>query len=404
MPKKPFLEWGLVKAREREDGRWVATWTDPLTRKYIRRVLTAADRKEALDTAKTINAELTVGRGFSKKLRGVTGHTINEASQEAIRRRDADLRTRQEYAKRFNQFLQWIEVEMPGVQGWGDVTEAVAQGYADYCRRSGIAFDTMRQRIHALKLVSRYMCETYPDLYPRDVARVIRLKRPQVEDDGGGEVLTPNSLRSLLAWLREHEPMMHCWAVLSGLTGLRQREAVYLRRCDVDLKAGTIRIAARPVHGLKNQHSVRTLPVGETVRLALANWIEQMTVQHLRQGEDYLFLNAVGRPFGMDYASRVLSDSLTRAQGASIKLPDDFISRRLRATFVTAMRGAGADLGELQAYCGHRQGTILGAHYDKITLDRLRKIADLADDMAHLRGVFAPRKTTTKSAGSNTRR
>ena len=60
--------------------------------------------------------------------------------------------------------------------------------------------------------------------------------------------LTPQQLRNLLDWLREYNPMIHCWAMLQSLCGLQLYEAAYLREQDINPQAGTITITESPVH------------------------------------------------------------------------------------------------------------------------------------------------------------
>ena len=71
-----------------------------------------------------------------------------------------------------------------------------------------------------------------------------------------------------------------------------------------------------------------------------------------------------------------------------VDLPPKFIARRLRASFVTALRSAGADIAVLQAYLGQAPTTILSAHYDQIDDTRLRRIADPAQDLFERKGAF----------------
>ena len=71
-----------------------------------------------------------------------------------------------------------------------------------------------------------------------------------------------------------------------------------------------------------------------------------------------------------------------------MELPKAFTPRLLRSSFVTAMRTASADFEVLQAFIGHSPTSILSAHYDKIGLERMKPIADLAEDLYHARGSF----------------
>jgi hypothetical protein len=63
--------------------------------------------------------------------------------------------------------------------------------------------------------------------------------------------------------------------------------------------------------------------------------------------------------------------------------------RKLRATFVSLMRGARADFADLQAYIGHRPATTLSAHYDEGSMERLAAVARLAQGLAEGSGAFA---------------
>jgi len=47
--------------------------------------------------------------------------------------------------------------------------------------------------------------------------------------------------------------------------------------------------------------------------------------------------------------------------------------RKLRASFVTDMRGTGADYCDLQVYVGQSVGTVMSAHYDRLYLSRANR-------------------------------
>ena len=75
------------------------------------------------------------------------------------------------------------------------------------------------------------------------------------------------------------------------------------------------------------------------------------------------------------------SEGLADARSAGVALPEGFFTRKLRATFVTAMREKGADFEVLQKYIGHAPTSILSAHYDAIGDERMRQIAELAKSL-----------------------
>lgn len=391
MPKITQTKVGSVYLREVEPRKWRASWTDPLTHRHIRRVLPAATFKQAEVLAKEINAEIAQGRGFAPKMRGTSGHTVSDAVLEAIKHSNANDRTRKDYLFKFNPFADYLNRNAKGVQCWGDVTEEVLGNYLEHCKREGIAFDTIRQRVYVLRMTSAHMSRTYPDLY-RDVAKAIRLKRnyhPSQDSEEGAAILDPRQMRQLLAFLRANEPMIHVWGMLQGIAGLRSYEAAYLREQDIEFLRGEIRVTESPAHRPKNNHSYRRIPVAATILHTLKGWIEGLGI---RSPEGYLFFPARGsrnEALEQGYVSQLWTAALRRARRDGLDLPKGFTARRLRASFVTAMRVAGADFEVLQKYIGHAPASTLSAHYDMLHSARLVPIALLAEDLLQRRGRFS---------------
>ena len=193
--------------------------------------------------------------------------------------------------------------------------------------------------------------------------------------------------------------MVHVWALLAGLAGLRMLEAAYLREQDIDFEEMTVTVAQTSAHTPKTRHSYRTIPVCPAVTTALAKWLHSLRVRH---NEGYLFTPtraSGGRTCALypaakagAFAKETITHKWQRARQRcrldGVDLPPKFIARRLRASFVTALRSVGADIADLQAYLGQAPMTILSAHYDQIDDARLRRIADLAQDLFEGRGAF----------------
>ena len=74
--------------------------------------------------------------------------------------------------------------------------------------------------------------------------------------------------------------------------------------------------------------------------------------------------------------------ALARARSHGVDIPEKFIPRRLRASFITAMRKRGADFAVLERYIGHAPSTLLSERYDKLDMERMRPIAALAQETA----------------------
>ena len=408
MPKITRIQIGSVYLKEVEHRKWRASWTDPITKKWIRRILPAAAFREAEKQAQEINKELAAGKGFGGRLRGTVGHTVREAIHEAVKHTDANDRTRRDYLNRANPFLEYLAAHYKGIAVWSEVTEQILENYLEYCRKQDIAHDTIRMRLYVLRLTSSYMTRTYPDQY-RHVTMALKLKRkdpPRSELEANDAILSPAQIRDLISWLKESEPMVYMWAMLQGLCGLRLLEATYIREQDFDPEAMTITITANSAHKPKNRHSYRTIPVCPAMTSAMCRWIESLKVRH---HEGFLFMPSRGirgrtraksqearaGALTRDYISHIWRDVLIRAKSSGKDFPKRFVPRKLRASFVTAMRTAGADLEVLQAYIGHAPTNILSAYYDHISMDRFLAISRLSQEMFEATGAL---KKTSKEA------
>src|SRR5688572_28158860 len=97
MPKITQMQVGLVFVRETAPNKWRASWTDPLTKRHIRRVLPVSSFQDAKKKAQGINDEIAHGHGFSGRLGGSVGHCVSDAIVEAVKHTDANDKTRKEY-------------------------------------------------------------------------------------------------------------------------------------------------------------------------------------------------------------------------------------------------------------------------------------------------------------------
>ena len=403
MPKISQMRVGTVYLKEVRGEKWRASWTDPLTKRHMRRILPASSFQEAKKQAKGINTDLAAQKGFGGRLRGSTGHSVADAVLEAVKHSDASERTRKHYLCLYNAFSDYLDANAKGVEAWGDVTEPIIENYIEHCRQENVSHDTLRLRIQVLRMTSDYMSRTYPDSY-RHVTTRLRLKRfdsPKAELDEQETVLSAEQLRSLLDTLKKVDRMVYTWAILQGLCGFRMMEAAYLREDDLDLasETPTIRITETAAHKPKNRHSYRTIPICKAAKDVLAEWILGLKVRH---GGGYLFAPSLHRSglagaktvetrsgvYTQDTVKKKWRAALTAAKNRKredgsneLILPERFVPRKLRATFVTLLRTAKVDFATLQVYIGHAPTTILSEHYDKVDLKRLSEIAMLAQSV-----------------------
>jgi hypothetical protein len=231
-------------------------WRDRQTEKYVRRRLDFTKFADAKAFAEDLNVKL-IGNGGSLEGTGDAvarkrprNHTVSQAALEAIKASDANDISRSQYVRLFNTFASYLGEHQPGVLLWRDVTERVAQEYHEHCRGLGVSWDTIRQRLMIIRLTARHMSRTYPGEY-RIVTDAVRLKRrgpPKSELERPDAILKPAQLRSFLAWIKNHDPMLSAFAHMAGLTGMRGRECHYLRERDVDFERKTIAIAENEAH------------------------------------------------------------------------------------------------------------------------------------------------------------
>lgn len=410
MPKIERLKVGQVLLREVSPRKWRASWVDPSSKRHMRRVLPAATFKEAERIAREINEEIASGKGFSPRLRGGGGlRSVEDAILEAVKHSDANERTRKDYLSRANAFLGYLERNAPGVRAWADVTASHVLNFVEASKREGIAPLTLRHRLAVLRMTGAFMDRTYE--HPNPLTKVRIKKSASTQHDSESEIVSPEEMRTLVSWLLENEPMVGTWALVQALTGARVFEVAYLREKDFDRRARTIQIVETEAKAPKNASSRRRIPVAPAVAAALAAWIDSMKVRH---NAGFLFFPTrapEGRSGARSRESRVgaLSqdrvkhlwrEALDRARRAGVAVPPEFTPRRLRASFVTAMRTARADFEVLQRYIGHRPASILSAHYDDVSKDRLEDIARLAQDLFEGKGAFADASSATgKNAG-----
>jgi len=170
--------------------------------------------------------------------------------------------------------------------------------------------------------------------------------------------LTIDELAALLPFAKRNAPDTYACMVLQSMAGLRILEALNLRECDVDWKAGTIEITETARHRPKNLYSFRTVPVPPMVLDAL-RWERKRT--KVKSAEGFILANSRGGPHDHNNLGERIRKVLKRisretgSPGFAQLRPRD-----LRATFITLARQAGVDERCLKRYVGHTRATLWG--------------------------------------------
>ncbi len=124
-------------------------------------------------------------------------------------------------------------------------------------------------------------------------------------------------------------------------TGLRVSELCSLKRRNVDLENGTVRVIGK---GSKE----RTVPLGDYARECLLSYLKLFRSRNKGSRSPYLFLNRSGKPVSRNYFFLAVREYALKAGIAKKVSP-----HTLRHSFATHLLENGADLRSVQALLGH---------------------------------------------------
>jgi len=161
-------------------------------------------------------------------------------------------------------------------------------------------------------------------------------------------------------------PMLRdtAWLELFYTAGLRLSELVTLRRDQVDLKEGFVRVRGK---GRKE----RLCPIGEPAVRAIQAWLDACPFDG-----DALFLNGPDTQL----SGRAVQLALKRYLAAA-GLDRHLTPHKLRHTFATHLLDHGADLRSVQELLGHSQLTTTQI-YTSVSVERLKRVYDRAHPRA----------------------
>jgi integrase/recombinase XerC len=154
------------------------------------------------------------------------------------------------------------------------------------------------------------------------------------------------------------------WLELFYSAGLRLNELVTLKRSNVDLRQGTVRVFGK---GRKE----RLCPLGSHSVKALEDYLEACPFD-----DDVLFLSAHGKQLNGRTVQLALKKYL-----AAAGLDSRLTPHKLRHTFATHLLDHGADLRSVQELLGHSQLTTTQI-YTSVSVERLKRVYDDAHPRA----------------------
>lgn len=208
-------------------------------------------------------------------------------------------------------------------------------------------------------------------------------RRISLPKDHGEEVTIPTleDVESVRVALGERWQVIP--VVLAG-SGLRVGELLGLRREDVDLKAGTIRVERQRLQTnelapLKSKTSRRTVPVGKVVTKALAAHLLRFPAS-----DDALFVDELGDPLAYRRWKRLLADAAAAqvdAEGQVVRAAVELTSHSFRHFAASALISGGASVKQVQTFLGHASAVITLRTYSHLfpgDEDRTRNVLDAA--------------------------
>lgn len=375
----PRKKWKLIKVpgfvtlHHDGDTGFKIRYTDPVTGKDVKRVLPVFTFEDALEAVRGYNVEIAQSRSVPGMYAGkVERHqlSVRDALITAIKHAGGSKRVKADYVYSANRFMLWLADNHANVTGWEQITVPIIRAWVEQCE-SEVARVTVMNRLKPLRYASSYWNAESPDKY-RDVLKQARI-RLQREAPAEIAALDKDQLMAFLGWVKGNAmPALYTIAMITSHTGLRVREAAYLRHCDVDFNVGTITVTKTQYHIPKTDSSYRTIPVPRVVLECLREYIATAGIQSAcNDGE--IFLHRYGKPYTESSLTGACRDLMARArQVEGLSLPTGFSFRKLRATYATLADHAGADYKRLQRCLGHAAGDMLGQHYLKLSVDDLR--------------------------------
>ena len=233
------------------------------------------------------------------------------------------------------------------------------EAFAAAERAAGAAVNSIRDYVTLVSAVFTYeirrgRCESNP---------VSRADLPRRGDRQEVRYLTREELETLLAAVPADElgRLERVLYLTAAMTGLRRGELLALRRLDVDLEAGLLRVRRSFRRGRfdspKTRSSVRAVPLGQRVRAELAKHLES---SKFVEPDDLVFGHPrTGNPYDPSNMRIRFQAARERAGLRPMRFHD------LRHTYGTQMAAAGAPLRSIQAWLGHSdyQTTAIYADY-----------------------------------------
>lgn len=383
---KPPTRRRFGKIRKLPSGRWQASYIGPDQIRHVAPTTFVA-KTDAGKYLALVEAQVITGKWAPPQTAAPTRETFTDYAGRWLAHADLKPRTRDEYRRLLDDLAPTfgktplVAITPAQIEAWhAGLPEARQTGNAHRYRmlhrvlQAAVDDDTMPVKVN-------------PAQHPKwGKAPAERPIRPA----------TPAELDTIAARM---PASLECAVHVAAWCGVRLGELAELRRKDLDLAAGTIRITRsvqwiktdaddggntyRPVVGPpKSDAGVRTVTVPPHVLAKLAAHV----AEHAERGRDGLVFTApAGGPLRSGSLNRYFGPARKAAGRPDLRWHD------LRHTGATFYAQAGATLRESMAFLGHST-VAMAVHYQHVADDRP---AALAAKLSAMAGWEAPDTTTT---------
>lgn len=361
---------GCVSIKALSSEKWELRWTDPQTRLQVKKRITCS-QSEIDSAAAHINSECLQGRGYLPGQRKIP--SLKDTLAETIRLSRGSDKHKAELGYWGGRWLEWMTLHNLKVKDFSGVKPYMLTDYIRHLEADGKAFDTVRLALAPVKMAWRFANENYPDEV-RPLPKIRQKARPRRAIIS----LEANEIKVLMDWLKEKAPDLHPIALLQAFCGLRTLEAVAVRRQDVDLQRGLLRVTDTEHHRLKNAGSERTIPIPSIVFSAL---VEAMKRQRIIPADGSLFQTSNRTPWtktSLQSRWRRIRAKLVKETGNTHY--GEVPPKKLRSSFATMASRLGVPDRLVKAYMGHAAGDILGTHYRAIDPGELRQVSGAIEE------------------------
>ncbi len=353
--------------RRLPSGLFQARYTDPLSGERVSASTTFQARQDADAWLATRQADIIRGAWMPEARKTHTRTTFAEYAHDWLDRRDLKPSTRGEYRR-------ILDKRLIPVFGGRPLAAITSEEVREWHAKTGRATPTERAHSYALLRTILGTAVT-DDLIAANPCRV----------RGAGQAkrarnIRPATLDELRVIVEAMPPRWRVLVLLSTWTALRFGEATELRRRDVDLKAGVLRIR-RGVTRANGGHVVGTPKSSAGSRdVAIPPHLLPMIAKHLEHhaqpGKDGLLFPAAS---GGHLAPSSLYGAWYPARHVAGR--DDLRFHDLRHTGAVLAASTGATLAELMARLGHSTPA-MAMRYQHAAADRDRDIAARLSQLA----------------------